>query len=220
MTFNTRFTRTLIAASLMATAFAAHAVSLGATVDATTGLVTDTALTGSVKAKIAGDDRLNGADISVTTENGVVILTGTAPSLEAKAAAEQAAKSATSTVKVENRIQTPGLLGGITSSVGGITSGVANTARSATASTGEVITDGWITTKVKTQLLADTLTKGSAMRVKTIDNVVYLRGVVRSRAEKAQAIRLAAATEGVTRVNASKLKVATRASANANVNAR
>ncbi len=200
-------TRTLIAAALFTGATAVHAigVDLGVDLNATTQAITDTALTGSVKAKLAADARVNASDVSVNTENGVVVLTGKVASAEAKAAAEELAKSANGTVRVVNRIEAPGLLSALSSDV-----------KVAADATGEVITDSWISTKVKSQLLADTLTKGSAMRVTTRDNVVFLRGTVGSLAEKNQAIKLASETKGVVRVNARKLRVSTKVNASAN----
>lgn len=201
-------TRTLIAAALLTGASAAQAVSVGANlnanVDAATQTVSDTALTGSVKAKLATDARVKGSDISVTTENGVVVLTGKAPSAEAKAAAEDIAKSANASAKIDNRIQAPGLLSNIKADT-----------KAGVATTEEVVNDSWITTKLKTQLLADTTTKGTAIKVTTKDNVVFLRGTVASQAEKDQAIKLASETQGVAKVNSSKLKVSTKVKAEA-----
>ena len=205
----TRFTRTRFAAALLAAATGAQAVSVGASLDVATQAVADTALTGSVKTKLATDARVKGSDISVTSENGVVILSGKAPSAEAKAAAEEIAKSADASVKVENRIEAPGVL-----------SNLKTDAKVAADTTGEVITDSWISTKIKSQLLADTATKGTAIKVTTKDNVVFLKGTVASQAEKAAAIKLAGETKGVTKVNASKLKVSTKVNANADVKTR
>ncbi|HUP29088.1 MAG TPA: BON domain-containing protein, partial [Usitatibacter sp.] len=42
------------------------------------GAVSETVTTGKIKTAIAADDMLKGSDISVTTANGVVTLTGTA----------------------------------------------------------------------------------------------------------------------------------------------
>ena len=209
----TTLARTLIAAAILASASAAHAISVGAsvgaTVDGVTQAVVDTGVTGSVKAKLAGDARLKGADVAVTTENNVVILSGKAPSADAKAAAEEIAKSSVGAdVRVVNRIEAPGVLSAIGSDV-----------KVAADTTGEVITDSWITTKLKSQLLADTATKGTAIKVTTKDNVVFLKGTVASQAEKDQAIKLAGETKGVARVNASKLKVNTKLKADANVKA-
>ncbi len=210
---NNPLVRTLIAAAILASASAAHAISVGAnvgaTVDGVTQAVVDTGLTGSVQAKLAADTRLKGSDIAVTSENNVVILTGKAPSADARAAAEAVAKSAVNAdVRVVNRIEAPGVL----SAIGGDVKVAADT-------TGEVITDSWISTKIKSQLLADTATKGTAIKVTTKDNVVFLKGTVATKAERNQAIALAKQTKGVARVNASKLKVSTRVKANADVNA-
>lgn len=196
--------RTLIAAAILTGTTAAYAVGVDLNVglNATTQAVTDTALTSSVKAKLAADARVNASDVSVTTENGVVVLSGKVASAEAKAAAEDLAKSTSGTVRVVNKIDAPNLLSAVTSDV-----------KVAANNTGEVITDSWISTKVKSQLLADTVTKGTAMKVTTKDNVVFLKGSVGSQAEKDQAIKLASETQGVVRVNATKLKVSTKVSA-------
>lgn len=207
----TLLTRTLIAAALLASASAAHAIDLGVGLNAATNVVVDTALLGSVKTQLATDARVKGSDISVSTENDVVILTGKAPTAEAKAAAEDIVKSANANVKIDNRIEVPGLLSTLKADA---KQGVAATG-AALSTTGEVITDGWISTKIKSQLLADAAVKGRAIKVTTKDNIVFLRGTVATQAEKDQAIALAQQTQGVARVNASKLKVSAKVKANA-----
>lgn len=204
----TPFTRTLMAAALLAAIGSAHAISLdvGANVDVATDVVADTALLGSVKSKLATDARVKGSDITVNSKNGVLVLTGKAPSAEAKAAAEDIAKaSAGASVKVDNRIEAPGLISAISSDV-----------KAATDTTTEVVSDTWISTKIKSQLLADTVTKGTGIKVTTKDNVVFLRGTVATQAEMDQAIKLASETKGVVQVNASKLRVSTKVSSKVN----
>jgi osmotically-inducible protein OsmY len=68
------------------------------------------------------------------------------------------------------------------------------------STTGEVITDGWITTKVKAKFIDETLLKGSDINVDTNDHVVTLKGAVASDAAKTRAAAIARGTEGVTRV--------------------
>jgi hyperosmotically inducible protein len=68
------------------------------------------------------------------------------------------------------------------------------------SATGEAITDGWITTKVKTKFFDETMLKGSDIDVVTSDRVVTLTGTVASSAAKARAAAIASGTEGVTRV--------------------
>lgn len=66
--------------------------------------------------------------------------------------------------------------------------------------------DAAITSAVKTKLLADTKVGGLKIDVDTTNHVVTLTGPVHSEAEKAEALRLARTTKGVTRV-VSKLTI-------------
>lgn len=192
----------LLGAAQIASA-ASLGAEVGATVNSATQVVTDTALTTSIKAKVAADARTKGSDVSVTTTNGVAVLTGTAPSHEAKKAAEEAALKIDGVTRVDNRIEAPSAMASVGAEV-----------KAGAKATGEKVTDGWITTKVKTQLLADELTKGGKIKVETKDNIVHLSGKAGSEAEKAQAIKLAVGTEGVKEVDASQLKVVTKVSSN------
>lgn len=73
--------------------------------------------------------------------------------------------------------------------------------------TGEVISDSWITTKVKSQLIADDLVKARDINVSTDNGVVTLAGVVESNAERNRAVSISKGTKGVKRVNTSALRV-------------
>ncbi len=73
---------------------------------------------------------------------------------------------------------------------------------------GDSIDDAWITSKVKTQLLADAAVKGTMINVDTQANVVTLTGTAPSTAARAKAIEIAAATKGVKTVVADQLLVA------------
>jgi hyperosmotically inducible periplasmic protein len=74
-------------------------------------------------------------------------------------------------------------------------------------STGEVIDDTAITTKVKTGLLADPMVSAFAISVETSRGVVSLTGIVNSAGERARAIQVAQETGGVRRVDARNLFV-------------
>jgi hyperosmotically inducible periplasmic protein len=63
--------------------------------------------------------------------------------------------------------------------------------------TGEKITDAWITTKVKWFFMGEDELKGSNIDVDTKDNVVTLKGTVRSQAGRVKAVDLAKNTDGV-----------------------
>jgi osmotically-inducible protein OsmY len=72
-------------------------------------------------------------------------------------------------------------------------------------STGEVIDDTAITTKVKTGLLGDPAVSALAISVETSRGVVSLTGIVNSAAERARAIQIAQDVGGVRRVDARNL---------------
>ena len=66
--------------------------------------------------------------------------------------------------------------------------------------TGEVITDGWITTRVHQRFVGEDLLKSSDINVDTNDHVVTLKGTVMSAAGRAKAVEIAKGTEGVHQV--------------------
>jgi osmotically-inducible protein OsmY len=79
-----------------------------------------------------------------------------------------------------------------------VLSGTTGCAGSATkASTGEFIDDGVITTRVKTALLKDDTTPGTAIKVETFKGVVQLSGFVDTAFQKERAATIAAAVPGV-----------------------
>lgn len=63
--------------------------------------------------------------------------------------------------------------------------------------TGRYLDDSVITTKIKSRLLADSVTEGFKIDVTTIKGVVYLTGLVDSDKEKNRAEELAKKVEGV-----------------------
>ena len=67
-------------------------------------------------------------------------------------------------------------------------------------STGEYITDSWITTKVKAALAEDSQVKATEVNVETFKGVVQLSGFVSSDAAMHQAVRVANSIQGVTSV--------------------
>ncbi|HVH32932.1 BON domain-containing protein [Tahibacter sp. UC22_41] len=67
--------------------------------------------------------------------------------------------------------------------------------------------DTWITTKVKTELLADSAVKGSDINVSTVNGVVTLAGVLDNQAAIDKAITIAKGVKGVTDVDTRALKL-------------
>jgi osmotically-inducible protein OsmY len=74
-------------------------------------------------------------------------------------------------------------------------------------STGELVDDTIITSKVKASLVADATVSALDIKVETSQGVVNLTGIVSSEQERQRAIRLAQDVEGVKRVEASNLFV-------------
>jgi osmotically-inducible protein OsmY len=192
-----------LAFGIVPSAFAGDA---GEKTERTAGQVIDDAtITTSVKTKLLADERTKGFDINVDTHKGKVTLRGGADSLASKMAATKLAHTADGVVSVDNQL--------VVAASGTEARQAANTAtasgevRDGLSETGEVINDAWITTKVKTKLLADENVEGNKITVETKDHVVHLVGVVESSEARAIAIRIAERTEGVRDVEADDLIV-------------
>lgn len=67
-------------------------------------------------------------------------------------------------------------------------------------STGEYLSDTWITTKVKAALIDDPVVKATEVNVETFKGAVQLSGFVSSGAAMTQAVAVARSIEGVTSV--------------------
>jgi BON domain len=83
---------------------------------------------------------------------------------------------------------------------------VSGAATAGERSTGQVIDDATITTKVKASFVADPQVSALAIDVDTADGVVSLTGVVEGEPERQRAIQLAQGIEGVKRVDANNLR--------------
>ncbi|MDR3397445.1 MAG: BON domain-containing protein [Pandoraea sp.] len=73
-----------------------------------------------------------------------------------------------------------------------------------------VMSDSWITTKVKSELLANSIGDGTSVSVKTTHGVVALSGMLDSRDAVNNAKRIAGHVQGVKRVDSSRLTVGAR----------
>jgi len=94
----------------------------------------------------------------------------------------------------------------------GMSSGVALAAQQSppptdhSSSTGQAVSDAWITTKVKSELAATKGVKSMDVTVKTVDGVVTLTGVLPTETAVNKAIAAAKSVKGVKDVDASGLK--------------
>ena len=119
---------------------------------------------------------LEKSHVNVHSYNGVVLLTGEVPSAEMRTLAGDTARNFRGVRQVHNELQIQG-----------------NTSiLSAT-------NDGWLTTKVKTKLIADKEIDSTKIKVVTENGIVYLMGTVpQSLADKAS--KIASTTKGVRKV--------------------
>lgn len=69
----------------------------------------------------------------------------------------------------------------------------------------EATSDAWITTKVKSELLADSLSKGFEINVNTVEGVVSLDGKVKDLASVNHVQQIAQGVKGVTKVDTTGL---------------
>jgi hyperosmotically inducible protein len=181
---------------------------------------TDEQLSREIATKIANDKRLSADAIKVTVDNGVVTLTGMVGKDADKATAEELAR-VPGVTRVENNLRsrekpteavtgTAGKVADATKTGAEKTVDASKKAakgtKKAVSKTGEVITDGWITSRIKTKFMADDALRASAIDVDTADNVVTLNGAVPNEAARAKALSLAKEVEGVSQV-VDKLKV-------------
>ena len=200
---NNLFRTTLIAAGLGACLGGAVAISAAAYADDAQphsdgigAAITDTAVTAKVKARLLDDSRLKNAKISVTTTNGAVTLSGSAPTSDAASAARELASAVDGVKSVDDQISTPSLA-----------DTVAARSDKVAKKTGKYASDSWITTKVKSDLLADSVTKGLDISVKTSNGVVALSGTVANQDAIDHAEDLVKKVKGVKSVDSSGLKI-------------
>jgi len=85
--------------------------------------------------------------------------------------------------------------------VGALILGLAGCASSGTGEkTGEYVDDAWITTKVKSELIADSDTKAGNINVETSNGKVTLTGTAKTSQESDKAAQIARGIKGVTGV--------------------
>lgn len=185
----------LIAAGLTAGLVTAIAIAADATPapvahsDGVVATISDADITTQVKYKLSGVKSLKGSDISVTTTNGVVTLSGTATGTKAEYAAESLVKSVKGVKSVDDDLRKP------------------NDSRHV-ARAKQGASDDWITTKVKSELLSDSVTKGFDVKVITTNGVVVLSGKLANQDAIDHVKDVTAKVDGVKSVDTSGLGIA------------
>jgi hyperosmotically inducible protein len=175
---------------------------------------TDKTIDDRVEARINADAQLKKHSIVVTTDDGVVTLTGIVTTAAESAKAARLA-NVTGVKRVNNNLvvtkEVKGTAGkavektkdgaekvGEKTKDGAVK--VYDKTKEGLSKTGEVITDGWITSRVHSKFVGEDLLKDSDINVDTNDHVVTLRGTVMSPAARARAVAQAKDVEGVHRV--------------------
>ena len=124
----------------------------------------------------ASDERFDDAHFSVTSYNGYVLVAGQVPEQALKDKASEELRKIRGVRRIYNEL-----------AVVGNTSGLVRSS------------DTWLTTKVKSALLAADDIEGNRVKVVTENGVVYLMGLV-SRAEAERIVEVARSTGGVQKV--------------------
>ncbi len=151
-------------------------------------VVDDASITSAVKSKLTWSRYADGLSANVDTTRGKVKLTGTADSAEAKDAAGKLAMNTHGVHAVNNQLVVE-----------------AGKPAAVAKAEGTDISDGWITTKVKSTYMYSSNVNGSDIAVSTNAGIVTLTGKVDSGAERALAIDLARNVKGVKSVDSSSL---------------
>ena len=174
----------------------------------------DQQLSAEISTKIANDKTLSPDAVQVTVKNGVVTLTGLVAKDADKATAEAHAR-VPGVVRVENKLKSREKATDKVEGTAGAVAGAAKTGadktvdaskkaagatKTAVSKTGENITDGWITSRIKTKFMADEALRASSINVDTNNHVVTLKGAVPTEAVRAKAMEMAKDVEGVDKV--------------------
>jgi hyperosmotically inducible periplasmic protein len=149
-------------------------------------VIDDATITSAVKSKLVWSKNTEGLATSVDTKRGKVSLMGTADSKATKDLAGKLAMDTRGVVAVDNQL-------------------VVSSAKSSKPDAEQGMSDGWITTKVKSTFMMSSNVAGSDISVTTDKGIVTLSGKVDSGSERALAIELAQNVRGVNSVNSKAL---------------
>ncbi len=150
-------------------------------------LVDDATITSTVKSKMLWSRHGDGIKAIVDCVRGVVTISGTADSAEAKEFAGKLAATTYGVRSVGNQLV------------------VGSAEPDAERTQGAAVTDGWITSKVQSTFKHSTNVDGASVAVNTNGGIVKLSGKMDSIAERAATIELAGGVRGVKSVDSSAL---------------
>jgi len=149
--------------------------------------VQDATLTARVKSNLLWNQYTDGTDIDVDTDNGIVTLEGVVASEMERKLAVQIAENTRGVRKVQEALR----VDPETAGEKGLLEKTGDAVRGPIEKTGQVVSDSWITSKVKTVLMFNKRVEGADIDVDTSDGVVTLEGTVQSEAQAEQVVALA-----------------------------
>ncbi|MDZ4729881.1 MAG: BON domain-containing protein [Xanthomonadales bacterium] len=157
-------------------------------------VVDDATITASIKSKLLWSKSTEGLDMDVDSRMGMVTLNGTADTGASKELAGRMAKNTHGVIAVDNKLLVEN-------------ASVAADPKNAASEneTTQALSDGWITTKVKSTYMYSSNVDSDEISVSTDAGIVTLTGKVASGAERALATELAQNVRGVKSVNATAL---------------
>jgi hyperosmotically inducible periplasmic protein len=173
----------------------------------TTTTAQERALDSRIEKRIHDDPSLKKFDIKVRVDGGVATLSGTVATEAERTKAGELAK-VSGVTRVDNKIvadldaatRPQGTAGKVVDKTKSGGEKVVDKTKEGVSKTGEVITDSWITTRIKSKFMTDDALRASDIKVDSNDHVVTLSGSVVSPAAHAKAIGMAREVEGVNRV--------------------
>lgn len=139
-------------------------------------IIEDQRIENSIAGKLNSTEALRNSHIEVTSFNQIVLLTGQTESAEHNQLSAEIAKSIPGVKRVYNELTVKGSTSTLTRA-----------------------SDTWITTKIKTQMLATKGLKSGTIKVVTENGTTYLMGIV-SRKQADIAVEIARQVSGVQRV--------------------
>ena len=151
-------------------------------------IVDEANTTARVKLQLLWREPVDGLRVDVTTSGDHLILTGTVRAQQTKQLAEQIARRTTGVAQVENHLTVDP------------DAGIGDEVGAAMTSAAEGLSDAWLTARVAASLRFDRTVDAERIDVSTQDGVVTLSGQVPTAADKAEAAAVAAAIDGVKRV--------------------
>lgn len=157
-------------------------------------VVTNATITAAAKSTLLWSQRVQGLFINVETKSGRVTSHGPVPGRKSKETADRLAFKTHNMNKVNNTLK-----------ANKRESTISRVISDTTLNLGRIISDSWVTTKVKLALMFSTNVNSAHIFIKTRNGVVTLAGNVPTETEHGLAIEIANQVHGVNSVNARNL---------------